>query len=76
MSIPKATLLEKYYSQLIWGIVLKNKFKKQLISLDKQIEINLKEEKNKTSEDLFDLAEIVISKKNNRILLTKIKALR
>ena len=74
LSIPKATLLEKYYSQLIWGIVLKNKFKKQLISLDKQIEINLKEEKNKTSEDLFDLAEIVISKKNNRILLTKIKA--
>ena len=38
LSIPKATLLERYNSQLIWGIVLKNKFKKQLISLEKQID--------------------------------------
>ena len=46
LSIPKSTLLEKYNSQLVWGIVLKNKFKKQLISLDKQIESSLKEEEN------------------------------
>ena len=73
-SIPKAALLDKYNSQLIWGIVLKNKFKKQLISLEKQIENNLKEEKNRKTEDLYDLAEIVISKKNNRVLLNKIKS--
>ena len=74
LSIPKAALLDKYNSQLIWSIVLKNKFKKQLISLDKQIENNLKEGKNRKSEDLYDLAEIVISKKNNMILLNKIKS--
>ncbi|MFL2830867.1 MAG: hypothetical protein ACJZ80_05895 [Candidatus Puniceispirillales bacterium] len=73
-SIPKAALLDKYNSQLIWSIVLKNKFKKQLISLEKQIENNIKEEKNRKTEDLYDLAEIVISKKNNRVLLNKIKS--
>ena len=45
-----------------------------MITLDNQIENNLKEKKYKTTEDLYDLAEIVISKKNNRILLTKIKS--
>ena len=65
LSIPKAALLDKYNSQLIWSIVLKNKFKKQLISLEKQIENNIKEEKNRKTDDLYDLAEIVISKKNN-----------
>ena len=74
LSLPKTALLDKYNSQLIWSIVLKNKFKKQLITLDKQIENNLKEKKNKTTEDLYDLAEIVISKQNNKILLTKIKS--
>ena len=73
-SIPKAALLDKYNSQLIWSIVLKNKFKKKLISLEKQIENNLKEEKKRKTEDLYDLAEIVISKKNNRVLLNKIKS--
>ena len=74
LSLPKTALLDKYNSQLIWRIVLKNKFKKQLITLEKQIENNLKEKKYRTTEDLYDLAEIVISKKNNRILLTKIKS--
>ena len=74
LSLQKTALLDKYNSQLIWSIVLKNKFKKQLINLEKQIENNLKEKKYKTTEDLYDLAEIVISKKNNRILLTKIKS--
>ena len=72
--LPKTALLDKYKSQLTWGIVLKNKFKKQFITLDTQIENNLKEKKYRTTEYLYDLAEIVISKKNNRILLTKIKS--
>ena len=74
LSLPKTALLDKYNSQLIWSIVLKNKFKKQLISLEKQIENNLKEEKNRKSEDLYDLAEIVISKNNNQNLLNQIKS--
>ena len=35
VSIPKAVFLDKYKSQLIWSIVLKNKFKKKSISLEK-----------------------------------------
>ena len=31
LSLPKRALLDKYNSQLIWSIVLKNKFKKQLL---------------------------------------------
>ena len=61
LSIPKSTLLEKYKSQLVWGYVLKNKFKRQLKNLDKRVENNLLEKKNKNTEDLYDLAEIVIS---------------
>ena len=73
LSIPKSTLLEKYKSQLVWGYVLKNKFKRQLKNLDKIIENNLQKKKNKKTEDLYDLAEILISKNNNRNLLNQIK---
>ena len=41
LSIPKSTLLEKYKSQLVWGYVLKSKFKRQLKKLDKRVEENL-----------------------------------
>ncbi len=70
-SIPKSTLLEKYKAQLIWGIVLKNKYKRQFSKIEKNIEqtIELKEYINK--EDLYDLAEIIINN-NNKKLLEKI----
>ena len=74
LSIPKGKLLEKYESQLVWGIVLKNKFKKQLLKLDNIVENKIKDQKNKKTEDLYDLAEIVISKNNNEILLNQIKS--
>ena len=74
LSIPMAKLTEKYESQLVWGIVLKNKFKKQLAKLDKIVEKNIIDQKNRDTEDLYDLAEIVISKNNNKILLDQIKS--
>ena len=37
-SIPKSTLLEKYKAQLIWGIVLRNKYKTQFSKIEKNIE--------------------------------------
>ena len=73
LSIPKSTLLEKYKSQLVWNYVLKNKFKRQLKNLNKRVENNLQKKKNKNIEDLYDLAEILISRNNNKKLLNQIK---
>ena len=72
LSISKSSILNRYEAELIWGIVLKNKFKQQSISIDKEITkiIRLRElEKNK---DKYDLAEIVIPKKNNLDLFNRI----
>ena len=72
LSISKSSIINRYEAELIWRIVLKNKFKQQSISIDKEITkiIRLKElEKNK---DKYDLAEIVIPKKNNLDLFNKI----
>ena len=74
LSIPKAKLLEKYESQLVWGIVLKNKFKDQLLKLDNIVQNDIEDRKNRKTEDLYDLAEIVISKNNNQNLLNQIKS--
>ena len=73
LSIPKSTLLGKYQSQLVWGYVLKNKFKRQLKNLDKRVENKLQKARNENTEDLYDLAEILISRNNNRNLLNQIK---
>ena len=73
LSIPKAKLLEKYESQLVWDIVLKNKFKDQLLKLDNIVQNDIEDRKNRKTEDLYDLAEIVISKNNNQNLLNQIK---
>ena len=74
LSIPKAKLLEKYESQLVWDIVLKNKFKDQLLKLDNIVQNDIEDRKNRKTEDLYDLAEIVISKNNNQNLLNQIKS--
>ena len=69
-SIPKSTLLEKYKAQLIWGIVLRNKYKKQFSKIEKNIEQTIKSKNYENKEDLYDLAEIIIN--NNNTLLEKI----
>ena len=74
LSISKTTLLKKYESQLVWGLVLKDKFKIQLKKLNKIVENNIKDQKNKQMEDLYDLAEIVINKNGNKVLLNQIKS--
>jgi len=73
LSIPKSTLLEKYKSQLVWGYVLKNKFKRQLKNLNIRAEKIIQKKKNKNTEDLYDLAEILISRNNNKNLFNKVK---
>ena len=69
-SIPKSTLLEKYKARLIWGIVLRNKYKRQFSKIEKNIEQTIETKNYKNKEDLYDLAEIVIN--NNKRLLEKI----
>ena len=66
-------VLNKYENEIILGILLQNKFEQQFENLNQEIQeiIRLKElEKNK---DKFELAEIVIPKKNNMELFNKIK---
>ena len=71
-SIPKEVLLEKYKAQIIWGIILRNKYKTQFSNIEKNIDKSLEENKKRNNEDLYELAEIVIYKKNNDKLLEKI----
>ena len=59
-SVPKSALLEKYKAQLIWGIVLKHKYKSQFAKIEKNIEHSFEIKRNKEAVDLYDLAEIVI----------------
>ena len=72
-SIPKSALLEKYKAQIIWGVVLKNKYKSQFQKIEQSIEKTLEINEKKKNENLYDLAEIVIDKNDNSKLLEKIK---
>ncbi len=67
-SIPKSTLLEKYKAQLIWGIVLRNKYKRQFSKIEKNIKKTIDSKEYKSNEDLYDLAEIIINNYNNKLL--------
>jgi len=71
-SIPKSTLLEKYKAQLIWSIVLRNKYKRQFSKIEKNMKDTIVSKNYKNNEDLYDLAEIIINKNNNNRLLEKI----
>ena len=48
-------MLEKYKAQLIWGIVLRNKYKKQFSKIEKNIEQTIETKEYKNKEDLYDL---------------------
>lgn len=74
LSIPKSIITEKYEAQLIWGIVLKEKYKQEFASLEKNINRSLNKTNINKNEDIYELAEIVIEKKNNLQLLNKIKS--
>ena len=72
IAVPKSVLLEKYKAQIIWGIVIKNTYKEQFSKIRKDIDKTLELNKKAQNEDLYDLAEIVIDKKDNSVLLKKI----
>ena len=71
-AVPKSALLEKYKAQIIWGIVIKNTYKDQFSKIRKDIEKTHELNKKAQNEDLYDLAEIIIDKKDNSALLKKI----
>ena len=74
LSITKSTILDKYKTQLILGYLVKNKYKSQLISLETVVEKKINSEKDSRKVDLFELAEIVINKKNNSKLYNEIQS--
>ena len=63
-------LLEKYKTDLILGYIVKNKYKSQLNNIEKLVYNKIKSRKK---QDLFEIAEIVLNKKNNSILYKEIQ---
>ena len=74
LSITKSTILDKYKTQLILGYLIKNKYRLQLINLETVVEKKINSEKDSRKVDLFELAEIVINKKNNSKLYNEIQS--
>ena len=72
LSISRKTIIEKYESELIWAIVLKNNFKQEIRNIDDEVRIIINQKELQKNKDKYDLAEIIIEKKNNLILLEKI----
>ena len=72
LSISKQSVLNKYESDLIWGKVLKSTFKQDIININDKVQLLIKQEKLKSNKDKYDLAEIVIPRKNNDSLFKKI----
>ena len=72
LSISKSSLVNRHKTELIWRFVLKNKFKQQFINIDKEIKKIIKLSVLEKNKDKYDLAEIVIPKKNNLDLFNRI----
>ena len=70
LSIPKSALLEKYKTDLILGYIVKNKYKSQLKNIEKLVDSKINSRKK---QDLFEIAEIVLNKKNNSTLYKEIQ---
>ena len=74
ISISKASIVNRYKTQIIWEIVLKKKFKQQFVNINKEIKKLIKLDIIEKNKDKYDLAEIVLPKKNNLELYNKIMA--
>ena len=72
LSISKSSLINRHETELIWRFVLKNKFKQQFINIDKEVKKIIKLRVLEKNKDRYDLAEIVIPKKNNLDLFNRI----
>ena len=72
LSISKQSVLNKYESELIWTTVLKSTFKQDIININEKAKSLIKQEKLNINKDKYDLAEIVIPRKNNKELIKKV----
>ena len=70
LSIPKSALLEKFKTDLILGYIVKNKYKSQLKNIEKLVDSKIN---SREKQDLFEIAEIVLNKKNNSTLYKEIQ---
>ena len=70
LSIPKSTLLANHKKDLILGFIIKNKYKSQMNNIEKLVDNKINSRKN---QDLYELAEIVLNKKNNSKLYKEIE---
>ena len=72
MSIPKSAIIEKSETQLIWSIVLRDRFKSEIDRLEEKLNENILLNDSQNQQDLYDIAEIVIDKSGNNNLLKNI----
>ena len=72
LSIPKSAILEKSETQLIWSIVLRDRFKSEIDRLEEKFNENILGNNSQNQQDLYDIAEIVIDRSGNNNLLKNI----
>ena len=72
LSIQKSTIVDKYKSQLIWNTILRDRFKIEIENIDEKSKIIFKKQEAQKKKNLYDLAEIVLEKKDNAQLLQNI----
>ena len=72
LSIPKSAIIEKSETQLIWSIVLRDRFKSEIDRLEEKLNENILRNDSQNQQDLYDIAEIVINRSGNKNLLKNI----
>ena len=72
LSIPKSAIIEKSETQLIWSIVLRDRFKSEIDRLEEKLNENILRNDSQNQQDLYDIAEIVINRSGNNNLLKNI----
>ena len=72
LSISKQSVLNKYESELIWATVLKSTFKQDIININEKAKSLIEQEKLNLNKDKYDLAEIVLPRKDNKELIKKV----
>jgi hypothetical protein len=72
LSIPKATIVDKFKSQLILITVLRDRFKVEIENMEERSKEIIKKQETQSKKDLYDLAEIVLEKKGNAQLFKNI----
>lgn len=72
LSIPKSAIIEKSETQLIWSIVLRDRFKSEIDRLEEKLNENILRNDSQNQQDLYDIAEIVIDRSGNNNLLKNI----